>query len=104
MPETVKSHKTSRLARLRQFFSVSLNRLKRDSVSGYKLTGTGSTGGLWLERLIKMMKAVLKKWFPNTLNVVVFVFAFSFVSFYVCGAAIMCWHGTHYKSHRTNIR
>ncbi len=44
---------------------------------------------------------MLKKWFPNILNVVVFVFAFSFVSFYVCGAAIMCWHGTHYKVHKS---
>ena len=47
------------------------------------------------------MKAVLKKWFPNTLNVVVFVFAFIFVSFCVCGAAIMCWHGTHYKAYKS---
>ena len=43
------------------------------------------------------MNAVLKKWFPNTLNIVVFVFAFSFVSFCVFGAAMMWYNGTHYK-------
>jgi len=46
-----------------------------------------------------LLNSLLKKWFPNTLNVVVFIFAFSFVSFCLYVAVSVWHHDTHYKRH-----